>query len=252
MYESILRDIGLSPNEARVYEALLQLGEASVQTISTKAQVHRRNVYDSLVKLTDKGLVSLAIEKGEGNYRATDPQRLLIILKEKEDNLTKVLPDLKLRYHTLPQKEQAYIYRGVKGFRNYMQDILDVGEDFYCIGAKGGWFDPRLRAFRVRFYRELREKGIHCYHLFDYEMKHHVGKGIESPVPEHLHEARFLPPQSSTNCAIDFFGDRIVTFTGLTINHLDDDMVQFVLISRKLVEGYKKWFWFMWDHCAEE
>lgn len=252
MYEAILRAIGLSPNEARVYEALLQLGEASVQTISTKAQVHRRNVYDSLVKLTDKGLVSLAVEKGEGNYRATDPQRLLTIIKEKEDNLIKALPDLKQQYQTLPEKEQAYIYRGVQGFKNYMQDILDVGEDFYCIGAKGGWFDPRLRAFRVRFYHELRRKKLHCYHLFDHEMREHVGRAIESPVYEHLEEARFLPAECSSNCAIDFFGDRIVTFTGLRINHLDDTMVQFVLISRKLVEGYKKWFWFMWKHCAEK
>ena len=34
MYEEQLREIGLSVNEARVYEALLDLGEASVQSIS--------------------------------------------------------------------------------------------------------------------------------------------------------------------------------------------------------------------------
>lgn len=130
-----------------------------------------------------------------------------------------------------------------------MQDILDVGEDFYCIGAKGGWFDPRLRVFRLRFYRELKEKKLHTYHLFDWEMREHVQKQIESPVKEHLHEARFLPPECSTNSAIDFFGDHIVTFTGLNINSLDDDMVLFVLISRKLCESYKKWFWLMWNAC---
>ncbi|MFH1848764.1 MAG: hypothetical protein ABH879_01105 [archaeon] len=127
----------------------------------------------------------------------------------------------------------------------YMQDILDVGEDFYCIGAKGGWFDPRLEPFRIRFYKEFRRKKLRAWHLFDWEMKRDRG----GAVPEHLHEARFLPPKCSTNCAIDFFGDRIVTFTGLELYKLDDDMVQFVLISRKLCEGYKKWFWLMWDAC---
>jgi len=247
MYEEILREIGLSPNEARVYEALLQLGEASVQTISTKANVHRRNVYDSLIKLMEKGLVSQAVLKQESHFRATDPERLMTIIKEKEDRLTNALPSMKKRFQTLKEGEQAYIYRGVAGFRNYMQDILDAGEDFYCIGAKGGWFDPRLKTFRIRFYKELKKKKLHCYHLFDWEMQDHLQQEVESPVPEHLHEARFLPKEYSTNSAIDIFADHVVTFTGLNINRLDDDMVQFVLISRKLADSYKKWFWLLWE-----
>ncbi|MBI5002394.1 helix-turn-helix domain-containing protein [Candidatus Woesearchaeota archaeon] len=246
MYEKTLMQIGLSLNEARVYEALMQLGEVNVNTISIKSKVHRRNVYDSLNKLIEKGLVAQYVLKEERHFRATDPDRLQTLLFEKEDNLKKILPDMKSKFQRLKQEEQAYIYRGVQGFKNYMQDILDVGEDFYCIGAKGGWFDPRLEVFRIRFYRELTKKKIHCYHLFDSEMRAHVGKEIVSPVGVHLHEARFLPKECSTNAAIDFFGDRIVTFTGLSVNKLDDDMVQFVLISRELCEAYKKWFWLMW------
>ena len=68
--EELLRDIGLSPNEARVYEALLHTGEASVQEISIKAKVHRRNVYDSLSKLSEKGLASELFIKGEKNFKA--------------------------------------------------------------------------------------------------------------------------------------------------------------------------------------
>lgn len=251
MYEATLREIGLSPNEARVYESMLQLGEANVNLISIKSGVHRRNVYDSLNKLIEKGLASQYVVKGERHFRATDPNRLMTIVKEKEDKLANILPEMKTKFQTIKQEEQAYIYRGVQGFKNYMQDILDVGEDFYCIGAKGGWFDPRLRHFRLRFYKEFKKKKLHAYHLFDYEMKEHIKKQIESPVKHHLEEARFLPKKCSTNCAIDFFGDRVVTFTGLNVNKLDDDMVQFVMISRKLCEGYKKWFWYMWDHAEE-
>lgn len=251
MHEEALMNAGLSLNETRVYEAMLQLGEASVNTISIKSKVHRRNVYDALTKLIDKGLAAQEVHKGEQRFRATDPARLLSILKEKEDRLAKVLPDLKRRFLAKKEGEQAYIYRGVQGFRNYMQDILDVGEDIYCIGAKGGWFDPRLASFRTRFYKELTKKKLHCYHLFDHEMREHVQKDIESPVKRHLHEARFLPKECSTNSAIDIFGDRIVTFTGLHVNRLDDDMVQFVIISRKLAESYKKWFWLMWEKCKE-
>lgn len=250
MFEETLMNIGLSLNEARVYESMLQLGEANVNLISIKSKVHRRNVYDALNKLMEKGLVAEYVVKGEKHFRATNPDRLQTILKEREDKLEKVLPELKVRFQTIRPEEQAYIYRGIQGFRNYMQDILDVDEDVYCIGAKGGWFDPRLASFRARFYRELKKKKLHAYHLFDHEMREHVKKtGMESPVHEHLSEARFLPQKYSTNSAIDIFGDRVVTFTGLNINKLDDDLVQFVLISRKLADSYKKWFWLMWDNC---
>jgi len=70
-------------------------------------------------------------------------------------------------------------------------------------------------------------------------------------VKTHEHECRFLPKKFSTTSAIDIFGDRVVTFTGLNINRLDDDLVQFVLISRKLADSYRKWFQFMWDNCEE-
>jgi DNA-binding MarR family transcriptional regulator len=44
MYQEILQRIGLSLNEARVYEALLHLGEVNVNKISIKSKVHRRKV----------------------------------------------------------------------------------------------------------------------------------------------------------------------------------------------------------------
>ncbi|MFH1850703.1 MAG: helix-turn-helix domain-containing protein [archaeon] len=119
MYEEILRDLGLSLNEAKLYETMLQLGETNVSLISTKSRVHRRNVYDSLNKLIEKGLVSQYVVKGEKRFRATDPQRLLTILKDKEDRLSNILPEMKSKYLGVKQEEEAYIYRGVQGFKNY-------------------------------------------------------------------------------------------------------------------------------------
>ncbi|MDP7116157.1 MAG: hypothetical protein QF915_03795 [Candidatus Woesearchaeota archaeon] len=39
MHSKILMDAGLSLNEARIYEALIELGEASVNTISIKTKI---------------------------------------------------------------------------------------------------------------------------------------------------------------------------------------------------------------------
>lgn len=251
MHEELLMEIGLSLNESRIYEAMLSLGEVNVNAISVKSKVHRRNVYDSLNKLVEKGLATQFVIKGEKHFRATDPRRLTTILKDKEDKLNNALIDMTKKFLGIKKEEQAYIYRGIQGYKNYMQDILEVGEDIYVIGGKGGWFDPRLKTFRIRFYKELEKLHVNAYHLFDYEMKEHLKKEIESPVKFHLNQARFFPKKASTNSAIDFFGDRIVMYTGLNINKVDENVVIFVLISRQLCENMKKWFWVMWDSCEK-
>ena len=48
MNEDILEEIGLSPNEAKIYTTLLGLGLSTVTSISNKCKLHRANVYDSL------------------------------------------------------------------------------------------------------------------------------------------------------------------------------------------------------------
>lgn len=57
MFTETLQQLGLAKNEARIYQTLLQRGEMAVGEIANKSGVHRRNVYDSLNRLVEKGLV---------------------------------------------------------------------------------------------------------------------------------------------------------------------------------------------------
>ena len=248
MYEDLLRDIGLSPNEARVYETLLKTGEASVQTISNKSGVHRRNVYDSLSKLIEKGLASEIFIKGEKNFKATNPRRILDLLKEKEERVNKLLPEMQAKYEAVEEKEEAYIYRGIEGVKNYLQDILKTRETAYFIGAKAIWLDERLKHFLPRFQRERKRLGIKFMHLFDHEVKTQkpdILKFVGKPY-------KFLPKNYSSPTMVDIFGPYVVTFIGVSPGHLPDEPIQYVMKSRKLADGYRKFFQFMWDHCAEK
>ncbi len=239
----VLQELGLSPNEAKIYEALLDLKEAGVGAISTKAEIHRRNVYDAVKRLIDKGLIFPILAKGENLYSPVDPDKLLELVKEKEASLNKILPDLRKQYEERTGQQEAYIYRGIEGFKNYMRDILRVGKDVYFIGAKLGWFDPRLKTFLEQFFKEAKRKGINFHHIFDYEVKE-KGKNDLSNFGEY----KFLPKEFATNSAIDIFGDYVVTFTGLKFKELDDRVTLFVLRDEKLAESYRTWFKFMYEN----
>lgn len=248
MYQELLQNIGLSLNESRVYEALLYLGEANVNTISIKSKVHRRNVYDSINKLIEKGLASETFVKGEKLFKPIDPERLREIIKEKEVALESSLIDMKKLYHFVQPEAEAYFFRGVEGFKNYLQLILEQKQPVYFIGAKAFWLDPRLQHYLRHFDQERKKNGIAFMHLFDYEVKEQK--------PEILNLVgkpyKFLPQKYSSATAVDIFGDYVVTFVGVKPGELYEEPLQFVLKSRLLADGYKKFFQFMWDHCDEE
>lgn len=248
MYEEILTQMGLIANEAKVYEALLQLGEASVQQISLKAAIHRRTVYDELKKLIEKGLVNESIVKGEKRFVATDPQRFLEILAEKEQLINTVLPQMRAKYKAVEQQEEARFFRGIEGFKLYLQAILEEGKDVHFIGAKAFWLDPRLEHYVKRFDKERKKKGIKFFHIFDSEVKEQkpeILKLVGKPY-------KFLPPKYSSSTAVDIFGDYVVTFVGVKPGELEDEPLQFMLKSKKLAQGYKKYFDFLWDHLQDD
>ncbi len=248
MHEAILEELGLTPNEAKAYEALLSLGSCSIEQIATKSKVHRRNIYDVLAKLLEKGLISENFMRSRKEYNAMHPSRLLDLVQEKEKRLQDVLPDLEKSFGKQEEEETAYMYRGINGFKQYLQDILDAGETVYFIGAKAFWLDPRLKNFLVKFEQQRRKKGIKFMHIFDEEVrkeKPEIMRLVGKPY-------KFLPKQYSSPNAIDVFGDRVVTFVGVSAGQLPEEPVQFVIKSRRLADGYRKFFQFMWDNCADE
>ena len=243
MYESILSELGPSLNESKVYETLLSLGSSSIEHIALKSKVHRRNTYDVLGKLLEKGLISETFIHNRKEYRALPPSRLLDLVSEKEKQIQTIMPDLEKRFSSYEEEETAYMYKGINGFKQYLNDILEVGETVYFIGAKAFWLDPRLRNFLVKFDQERRRKGIKFMHIFDYEVKDQkpeILKLVGKPY-------KFFPKNYSSQTAVDIFGDRVVTFVGVETGQLDQEPVQFVMKSKRLADGYKKFFQFMWD-----
>lgn len=248
MYETILEELGLTMNESKVYEVLLSLGSSSIEQIAIKSKVHRRNVYDVLGKLLEKGLISETFVHNRKEYRAINPTRLMDLIQEKEKKLQVILPDLEKRFIQHDEDESACLYKGINGFKQYLQDILDVGETVYFIGAKALWLDPRLKHFLVKFDQRRKKKGIEFMHIFDYEVKQQkpdILRLVGKPY-------KFLPKNYSSQTCIDIFGDRVVTFVGVSPGHLPDEPIQFVIKSKRLAEGYKKFFSFMWDQLAED
>src|SRR3990167_4039585 len=89
-----LKKFGLSEKEAKVYLACLNLGDSLASDISLKSNLPRTLVYDLLERLIDLGLISYVVKNNKKYFRAADPKELIRILKEKQEAINKVMPQL--------------------------------------------------------------------------------------------------------------------------------------------------------------
>ena len=250
MQIDIYESLGLSPNEAKIYESLIERGESSVSGIALMSGVHRRNAYDAVQRLVNKGLAFQIFSAGENTYNAVDPDKLTELMAEKQQKVASILPELKKKFGSRLAPEEAYIYRGLEGQKNILRDVLRVGKDSYFIGAKGGWYDPRIEGARKAFFKEANRKNINFIQLFDRDILSELPN-----FPKHFEgklKYRFLPKEYSTNSAIHIFGDYVITYTGLAIGKISENTVFFVIHSKDLAESYRTWFSYMWEKSSSK
>jgi len=245
MITEIFEQLGLSPNEAKIYEALVTRGESTISDVAVAAKVHRRNAYDAMNRLIDKGLCFQIFSTRENHYNAVDPDKLVELLAEKQRRLLSILPDLKKKFVSRVAPEEAYIFRGYEGQKNIWRDILRVGHEVCNIGAKAQWFDENLAPTRQAFFDEANRKKIRFNLLFDHEIRLQM-PDFAKTYPAKLFEYRYLPKEYSTNSIANIFGDYVVTYTGVKVAKMQEDTAFFVIHSKDLAESYRKWFWYMW------
>lgn len=245
MYQEVLQKSGLSVNEAKVYEALLSLGVTTANKVALEAKIQRRNTYDTLKKLKEKGLCSEAVEEGVRKFKAIDPHRLMDMLKEQEATLDQVLPSMAGRFMAIEPLEQTIVYKGIESVKNLYWDMIRQGKDLWVLGGRGNWLDPRWNYFLPKMERERLKRGINYRHLFYSELRdpkhpnHSITKILKG------NKYRFLPKGFTSTCSIEIYGNRVASM------YWGEAPLVVVIVSDKIAEGYRKYFEFMWQHCEK-
>jgi len=190
-----LKELGLSKGETKVYTAVLELGISTLNKIQEKTGIERRNIYDILNKLIEKGLVSYTIEKGKRTYQITHPNKLLEEIKEKENKLKQLknqIPQITDFFNSKRPQIKAEVYRGNESIKALLNESLEHKEQFW-IGGNSGVEDTNLKIWFQHWMNKRAEKKIWLYDLADH------GKHLEGLRPnnktkykEHYYKRSFL------------------------------------------------------------
>ena len=234
-----LSEIGLTGAEADVYTALLSMGASPAGRIAAHTKQYRKNVYDALSHLAQKGLVTSAIEDKRKYFQAKSPENLANYLLEKEGKLAgqkkeleALLPDMKSRFQRLEPEIESEIYRGNEGIKAILRECLEHREVLF-IGATGD-VEGRLPYFWPG-YNELREKRKVGWKL----LLVHEARNRKITKSKY-YEYRILPKELSGPNVIYLYGDYVANVMWL------EKPLAFVVKHRQLAESYRKYFEYIW------
>jgi len=157
--EKTLEKIGLSQNEIKVYLTLNDQGSAKAGKISKLAKIDRSSAYNSIKLLQEKGFVSYVLIGKIKWFQATGPQRILEYLKEQQEDVQAIIPELQERHKRKKIEGQVRMFKGVKGVKSVFLDIIRTGKDNYVFGSEGQ-FSEVMPEFAYQFDRMKKEKGI--------------------------------------------------------------------------------------------
>jgi len=235
----ILKDIGLSEEEALVYLTSLSLGKTTVLKISRASGLKRTKVYGVIDSLKNKGLMSIDLQGLKNAYVAESPEKLEITLERKIDELKSQLPEL-MALHDLKGGESVIkYYIGLDSMKQVFFDGLreiKPGQDYLVIANQEKWYnlDPK---FAMSFIEDRAKLNIKIKLLFQDSELAREHKKFERNFNE---QVKILPEGTKLNV------DTILLPNKMVVVDLNVPYMTIVIENRSIIELQKQMFELLW------
>jgi sugar-specific transcriptional regulator TrmB len=225
----ILEEAGLTRNEALVYFALLDQGASKAGHITRRVGIHRRNVYDAIEMLIQKGLVSYIKENNVRLYLAVSPNRLLEILKEKEQNLTSMIPELEKRFTAVQKKNETIFFRGKQALKSLFDDQLKENKEILILGACPFAKDI-IKYYFQKYDKERQHNKILVKALFTNRIKYKIP----------LSEIKYLPKEIDSPTATNIYGNNVAIILW------SEEPFAILIKQKEIADSYRNYFNLLW------
>jgi len=234
MNQKFLEEVGLTPIETRVYLSLLENGACRAGEITRYTGIHRRSVYDSIERLIEKGLVSYIKTNNRRYFEAVSPDRLLELLKEREDNIKQILPELELLRKLSDEKKEVLFFRGKQAIKTVFDDQIKEGKEVLIFGDAVN-VNEIVKYYFTHFDKERLEKNIHVKMLFDESARKekHLKK-----IP--LSEIRFINKGNKSPVSTNIYSNAI------SIIIWDENPKATLIREAVLAQSFRSYFEYMW------
>lgn len=123
-----LVNIGLSPEESKVYISILELGGSFASNIARKAQINRATCYHTLDNLLKKGFISSYTKGKVLWFNAESPEKIVQTETERLARAKALIPQLLSISNTLTFKPKIRFFEGIEGIKTVFEDVFETKE----------------------------------------------------------------------------------------------------------------------------
>lgn len=229
--EKALESVGLSDGEIKVYLALLKLGSVPVSKIKEETNLHRTTIYDFVEKLLNKGLVNYVIKNNTKYYKATHPNKLLDFVREKEEDIKEILPELVKLSGFKKEEIKIETYKGIEGLKTLINDVLRVKKDVVIFGINEIMFKERFPILVEQYFKKEEEAGIKERLL--------ASEDTEFIFDKKTTNYRFIPEEFFNPTPTMVYGSKVAVI-------IWEPFTIIMIENPGLADSYKKYFEMLW------
>lgn len=232
-----LEQYGFSENEAAIYLFLLKKVEASAFEIAKETGIPRTTVYLTLESLRKQGFISQLRKNNVAYFTPESPNQLLRLLKEKEEALNEIMPQIRAISSRNIDTPTARLFIGLDGIKTGLEDILETlkTQKIKQIFATS---QPDLLEYLPKYFpawlKDREALGVHTKLILPFHAQDYL------PSNE-LREVRFLPENFPFSCSVTIYGSKMAFFS-----LQGEDSYCVVLESVSITEMFKQFFLFSW------
>ncbi|OGY87064.1 MAG: hypothetical protein A2233_03885 [Candidatus Kerfeldbacteria bacterium RIFOXYA2_FULL_38_24] len=233
---------GLDNKEIAIYLACLELGKAKVQTIAQKSKIKRTTVYLVTENLKRKGILAEFKERSIINYVPIAPERLLLLIRDKELRLRRALPALQALTKDTANKPQVRFYEGLDGILAVCDDTLSTPDsEILFIGSLTDIYRLVTPVYDEEYYIPTRiRKNIFYRSLLTRDVR---ALQLAKRDQEEKRETKFLPK------GINFTPTQMIYQDKIAYLSPNKEMIAIILESKEIAQMERQKFELLWNNA---
>ncbi len=239
-----LETTGLSQKESAVYLALLEIGQASIASLSLKTGIKRPTCYLIIDELVQKGLVTNVPVGRKTLYIAEHPTK---IVKRAEQSLSmakNIVSGLQEIMTKKSDRPKLRVFNGKSGVQSIYEEMLVVGQDLYYIASVKDLVASIGEEFLDDFIKRRIGKRMKSFSIRMESTE--IVRDNYGDQPENLRTVRYAPESFDTPYSIFIFGDNVAFISR------EVDSFGFVVSSHDLSKTIKSMFDTIWSVSKEK
>jgi len=241
MDTSIMEDIGLTQAEIKVYLTLLKLGSSPAGPIVEKSGLQNSVVHRTLHRLIEKAIITYVMEGKKKYYQATNPKLIVDYIEDKKKRFESILPQLLAQQQISRKKHEAAIFRGLRGIREILNQMIESGKEYYAYGGPQKSHDLLGDYTWKAFHKKRISRKIHAKLIFNYSLKW-WGEKLNK---KRLTEVRYTKKEFEQLTETIICGNRIAIIV------YSDNPYGFLIEDQTVTDSYKKFFNILWKEAEK-